>query len=206
MVIVIGRQFGSGGRAIGQMLAREFGVPYYDRQLICEAAKEIGCLPELYDGQDEKRPSVIRSFFSFNLGAYYVGSSSCSNSERLYEGQAQAIRRIAEGGGCVILGRTADYILRDCPRMTSIFLSAGMKFREERVMQTEPRLTRKAARDIIVRHDRRRREFYEYFSGRIWGDAANYHLCLDTSLVGIDNTAELILNYIKIRSRLLQNI
>lgn len=205
MIIAIGRQFGSGGRVIGQAIAQKLGVPYYDRQLICEAISELGYLPELYNGQDEKKPSLFRSFMSFNLGAYFVDSSSCSRSERLYQAQAEAIRRIASKGGCVIIGRTADYILRDCPEMVSIFLSGSLQFRVDRVMASTPGLSRRVAHNMIIRNDRQRREFYEFFTGRVWGDASNYHLSLDTSTVGIDNSIEIITNYIEIRSKLLRN-
>ncbi len=198
-IIVIGRQYGGGGRKIGRELARRFDVPYYDKELLAEAAERMGMPHELLRQADERRPSALRSLLSLSLGVSDTYGLPPLGREALYEAQSRVIRQIASEGGCVIVGRTADYVLRDHPSMVSLFLHAPEEVRIERVMGrgecTEPRV----AKERLRQADRQREDYYNYFTGRNWGHARNYHLTLDSSLLSEEETVDLLEAFIRSR-------
>ncbi len=198
IIIVVGRQFGSGGRKIGKRLAEEFGLSYYDKEVLSEAARSFGYTPEIFARYDERRPSPLRSFFSNAFGVADSYETSMS-SEGIYERQSRVIRRLADQGGCVFVGRSADYILREHPGLVSIFLHAPIEKRAEAIVRRGDAPTLEKGMDLARRLDSERENFYNYFAGKGWGRADNYHLSLDSSLLGEEASLELIRTFIRNR-------
>ncbi len=197
-VIVIGRQFGSGGRMIGRKIAEAFGVPYYDKSLLKEAAKEFGLADHIFSEADEKRPSLLRSLLHLNYGATSAphDTSSLSN-EGLYTAQSKVIRKIASRGSCVIVGRTADHILKDHPRLVSIFLHAPIDDRARRAAGRGDAEAVEKAKSLALHTDRKRESYYNYFTGRRWGQADNYTFSLDSSRISTEAIISLVKEAIK---------
>ena len=193
-VITIGRQFGSGGRYVGRMLAEKLGIPFYDKELLSEAAKQSGICEEIFEDHDEK---PTRSLL-FNLvtgmqvhgdaGSYYMDMPL---NHKIFLAQFDAIRSIADKGPCVIVGRCADYVLKDRPNTISVFLKAEMQSKVERAVKyygVDPQ----KAEDRIRKADKQRASYYNYYATATWGDVNNYDLCVDTGKLGVEGTAELI--------------
>lgn len=192
-VIVIGRQYGSGGRSIGKQLADDLGVPYYDKSLLQEAAERMGMSLKLFEKRDERRPSILRSMLNFTYGSNGASYDSANiSSENLYRAQSDVIREIARRGSCVIVGRTADYVLRDHPGLISIFLHAPLPHRAANVAKREETSDYEEAAEIAQRHDKNRESYYNYYTNRNWGDADNYHLSIDTSRVHYEAIAAML--------------
>lgn len=194
-LIVVGRQYGSGGRRIGRMLARELGVSYYDKSLLSEAAGRLGYDPKIFERKDERRPSFLRSLLSFNYGAPTANINEAPMSdEKLYESQSKVIRQICDRESCVIVGRTADYIMREHPRMVSLFIHAPEHIRAKNIVSRQETDDEKDALDIASRRDRARESYYNYYTNRnAWGHARNYTLSFDSSRI----SDELILKAVK---------
>ncbi|MFZ2286940.1 MAG: cytidylate kinase-like family protein [Bacteroidales bacterium] len=192
-VINIGRQLGSGGREIGQKLSARLGIPYYDKELIRIASKESGLKEEFFERVDEQkhfslfpgllgiRSSVTDDFFS----SYYL------SNETLFKIQGDAMRRLAEEGSCIFVGRCADYVLKERRDILNLFISANTDDRIRRIAASH-KITEGKARELIEKTDKGRSAYYHYFSGKTWGAAESYHLCINSSLLGIDATVELI--------------
>lgn len=198
-VIVLGRQFGSGGRVIGKALAERLGIPYYDKELMSEAARRIGFSEEIFQKADE-RPKFFHFFTGSGYGsAYAQGSQSSMSREGLYRAQSRVIREIASEGPCVIVGRTADYVLRDFPNMVSVFLHAPIDWRAARIVKRHDCDTLDEAMHLARRHDSGREKYYNYFTGRHWGHCDNYHLSLDPSVLGLEGTLNVITTYLEKR-------
>lgn len=197
-VIVIGRQCGSGGRELGKALALHFGIPYYDRRLLSEASRELGMRHDLFERNDEKRPSRLRAW----LGSGYGATEQCYLSQTLSDDtiqrmQAEVIERLIAHGPCVIVGRGADYIGRNAPNLLSIFLHAPLDERVRRVRSREAcSASDREIAEMLTRQDARRRDYYNDFTGRRWGEADNYHLCIDTSLIDTDAIVGIVERYL----------
>ncbi len=200
LIINIGRQLGSGGHNIGQMLAREFGATYYDRELLNLAAKESG-LSERFFEQNDEHKSFMHSFLHIPsaLSAMAEYSRQGFSEDMFFQFQSDAIRRAAEEGPCVFVGRCADYVLRDNPRCTNIFVTAPLPFRIERVA-AQHQCTPEEARRIIEKGESRRASYYNYYTGKRWGQASDYHLCIDSSVLGVEQTARFIAEFVRSRS------
>ena len=195
-VIVIGRQYGSGGRELGQMLARRLGIPYYDKALLSEAAGRLGFRADLFERADEKRPSFFSSLLSANYGSSTYIAPGAMHNATLYQMQSDVIRNLMDSP-CVIVGRTADYIGRERKNVVSIFLHADNAYRVSRTHCLHPGLPDdSAAMEIMAKKDAERQTYYNYFTGRKWGDAANYHLSLCTSLFSTERAADLVCRYL----------
>ena len=205
MVITIGRQYGSGGRVVGQMLAERLEIPFYDKQLLSEAARESGICQELFEDHDEK---PTRSFlFSLVTGMQGRGDPGGSFMDmplnhRIFLAQFDAIRRIAGEGPCVIVGRCADYVLRDRPNVVNVFIKADMQHRIERAISLGADPLK--AEETVRRHDKQRASYYNYYATSSWGDVTNYDLCLDTGKLGYDGAVELLCQYLTLREHLRQ--
>lgn len=195
-IIVIGRQYGGGGRRVGRELARRFGIPYYDKELIAEAAERMGMPHALLSEADEKRPSALRSLLSLSFGVSDQYGLPVLGREGLYEAQSKVIRQIASEGGAVFVGRTADYVLRDHPGMISLFLHAPEEVRVRRLVE-RGECDERTARERMHQADRQRQDYYNYFTGREWGKATNYHLTLDSSSLPDDAVADVIEAFIR---------
>lgn len=182
-VVTIGREYGSGGRLIGQQLARELDVPFYDRELIALAAKESGLAEEFVQKMEQK---ITVSFFD-NL---YMTGYELPLSEQIFLAQCKVIREIAEKSSCVIVGRCADYVLRDSPNCIKIFVHAPIEERMRRVREVYKE-NHHDLEDYIRRQDKNRASYYNYYTQQKWGKAQNYHLCIDSS-IGIPAAVHII--------------
>lgn len=197
MIIVIGRQFGSGGRRIGKLVADKLGIPYYDKELLREAADRLGFSPDVFAEADERRPAPFQAILQGMTGIADIFHPASLSPESLYQRQSKAILDICEAGDCVIVGRTADHILSGRPDMVSVFLHAPLDWRAEKIVRRGDCNCCETARDHAVKKDRARQDYYNYFTGRRWGHADNYHLTLDASLLSEDSAADLIISFAK---------
>ena len=197
IILTIGRQFGSGGREVGQKLAKELGIGYYDKELMALAAKESGLSEEFFEKADEKASSGLA--YAFTMGYSYMGLfppyADVLSNDRLFLYQSDTIRNLAEKGSCVIVGRCADYILREHPRCANVFISATKEDRIARLCQMH-RIDEEAAEEMIEKADKRRSEYYNYYSYKTWGAAATYHLCVDSSSLGIEETVRFVEEFV----------
>ena len=207
LVITIGRQFGSGGRKVGRLLAEKLDIPYYDKELLAEAAKDSGICQEIFENHDEKPTRSL--LFSLVTGVQMHGDPGSMYMDmplnhRIFLAQFDAIRRIASEGPCVIVGRCADYVLRDKPNAVSVFVKADIRQRVERAVSlygVDPA----RAEETVRKADKQRASYYNYYATATWGDVNNYDLCVDTGTLGIDGTVELIEQYLRLREQALKN-
>lgn len=197
IIISIGRQFGAGGRRVGQALAKRLGIAYYDRELILEAAKEYGFAPEFFEENDEKSASfsgnVLQWMESLVTGG--MGSKNYLSQDALFEMQASAIRKIAEEKSCVIVGRCSDYVLRDNPNCFSVFLHSSDEDRARRI-QERSQINREEAMTKMKTQDKKRAAYYNFYSNKTWGEAATYDLSLNVSALGVEKCVEMILHFL----------
>lgn len=198
-IISIGRQFGSGGRAVGVLLAKRLNIDFFDKELISLAAKEIGFDPSMFEKVDEK-PGLhmffrsVEDFFS-NVGSY----DNYLSNDMLFKVQSDVIRKLAdEEKSCVIVGRCSDYVLRDCPACMSVFLHASLPDRIKRVSD-RMQLSKEKANDLILQTDKRRAQYYNYYSNKVWGQADTYHLSIDVSALGEEGSVDMIESFLQKR-------
>lgn len=199
-VINIGRQLGSGGRSIADILARHYNITAYDRKLIELAAKESGLSQEFFENADEKKShGFFHSIFSNRAAANILGNNdSYLSNDALFKVQSDIIRDLAEKESCIFIGRCADYILRDHPHCVNLFFTANIEDRIAR-MSKEKGITAEQAEELIEKTDRRRASYYNYYSGKTWGASESYDLCINTSHLGHEGTAEMLKAYIESR-------
>ena len=201
-VIAIGRQFGCGGREIGQLIAKGLGVAYYDKELLSEAAKSSGVNEDFFEAADERSPRFFSSLWSFSTGyssgAYFTGDTPLSN-DSIYKAQSNVMMELADRGPCVIVGRTADYILRNYCKVVSVFIHASMEARIARIIARGDCDNRKDAEAMAEKKNKLRAEYYNFYTDKKWGDAQSYDLCIDSSLFGAQETAQTIIEFIKKR-------
>lgn len=196
-IICVGRQLGSGGRIVAQMLANEFGCNFYDRELLNLAAKESGFDAKFFEQNDERK-----GFFKsmFHIHAPLVSDNNFYNNrlsqESLFQFQSDAIRRAAESASCVFVGRCADYVLRDMQNMVSVFITADL---EERIAQIAGRhqCSESEAKKILRAKEDSRSSYYNYYTGKTWGHSASYDLCINSSLLGLEQTAHYIADFVR---------
>ncbi len=197
-VINIGRQFGSGGKTIGERIARRLGIRLYDKELISLAAEESGFSIEHFERADEQERkgglSSLVGFFRTPLSGNYYATSDPLSNDSLFKIQSDVIRRIAERESCIFVGRCADYILRDHPLSVNLFLTADTEDRINRIT-VRTGCSEEEARRLIERFDTQRARYYNYYSAHRWGEAATYDLTLNTSRLGEEGSTELILNF-----------
>ncbi len=201
-VITIGRQFGSGGRAIGQKLAKKLNIPFYDKELISIAAKESGIHPEVFNNVDETAANSL--LYSLSMGMYSFGNGPLAMgdlpiNDKLYILQHQIIKDLAQKGPCVIVGRCADYVLKDNPHCINIFIYADMEYRKKRAVVVH-NIEERRAETIINKTDKTRANYYSFYSGQKWGVTQNYDLCIDSSKLSDEQIVELICAYVKLKS------
>lgn len=196
-VINIGRSLGSGGRRIGRLLAKDLGISYYDREILMLAAKESGFRPEIFERNDEKNHffDSFGSMIPFLGGSqnFYVNELS---NENLFRIQSEAIRKAAQKESCIFIGRCADYVLRDHQRCVNVFITANTEDRISQVCQNTG-CTEDEAADIISKADKERADYYNFFSNGRWGNARTYDLCINSSVLGIEKTAEFIEQFVR---------
>ena len=196
IIINIGRQLGSGGHDIGRMLALDFQAKYYDRELLNLAAKESGLSESIFEQNDEKK-GFFRGLLS--LGAPHLGDVDYKpglTQESLFQFQSEAIQKAACEGSCVFVGRCADYVLRDFKNVVNIFITASMSYRIEQIMNKQD-LDRESARKFIEQKESKRAAYYNYYTGKKWGAAESYDLCIDSSILGFVETEKIIAEFIR---------
>ena len=194
VILTIGRQFGSGGAEIGKKLAKELNIPFYDKEILTEAAKKSGYSEDLFTQRDEKKTGSL--LFSLSTGAYPMGGPlsylyDLPLDDRLFLAQIDDMKHITQRGSCIIVGRCAEYILRDDPGCISVFIHAALEKRVERISRIYE-LSPQKAENLIVKTDKRRAQYHNYYSTEKWGDATAYHMCVDSGALGVDQSVELI--------------
>lgn len=197
IIICVGRQLGSGGQIIARKLAEEFGCKLYDREILNLAAKESGFSEKIFEQNDEHK-GFFRALLSghgrsFAINNFYQNEFS---EENLFQFQADAISKAASEGPCVFVGRCADYVLRDVEGVVSVFITADMGERISRVMERK-QCDEETARHIIENGESQRATYYNYYTGKKWGNAASYDLCVNSSRLGIDGATALIAEFIR---------
>ena len=199
-VITIGRQFGSGGRAIGRLVAEKLGIPFYDKDIIKRISKESGLSHEILDDYDEKPTNSF--LYSLSLGAYTYGNSitgipEMHMSDKIFVIQSDVIKKIASEGPCVIVGRCAESILKDEADCLSVFIHADFDSRIQRVSEYD-KISHDQAAEQIRKTDKKRASYHNYYSELKWGAATSYDFCIN-SKIGIENAAQLIIDMYNMR-------
>lgn len=202
IIICVGRQLGSGGHDIARMLALDFNAKYYDQELLNLAAKESGISEKFFEQNDEKR-GIFRSLF--HMHASHVGDNNMYNNdfsqENLFKFQSDAILKAADEGSCVFVGRCADYVLRERPNVVSVFISASKRFRIDQIMAKQ-HLDVPEANKYIKQRESQRASYYNYYTGKKWGSAESYDLCIDSSVLGLQATEKFIADFVRKRFKL----
>ena len=194
-IITIGRQYGSGGREIGEKLANDLGIPFYDNKLLEIAAKDSGIDKEFFEENDEKPVNSL----------LYILSNTYSDdnlpfNHKLFLAQFDAVKKVAAEGACVIVGRCADYALKDTGNCVNIFIHASIESRIERAVH-EYQVPEKKAQEVILRIDKQRSSYYNFYTCQKWGRVENYDLSIDSSVLGIEKSVELIKDFIKLKEQ-----
>ena len=195
IIITIGRQFGCGGKRIAEALGNKLGIPVYDHELIIKAAQESGFSAEFFERSDEKKRFF--SLTSIFAGSYNAETENYMSDKGLFKIQCETIQSIADQGSAIIVGRCSDYVLRDRKNTLNVFLTSPLEDRVKRVSETEG-VDLVKAEEIVHKQDKNRAEYYNYYTFGNWGVASNYDLCIDSSIAGIDGTADLIIEFAKI--------
>lgn len=199
IIINVGRQLGSGGHDIGRMLALDFQAKYYDKEIMNLAAKESGFSEKFFEQNDEKK-GFLKGLFNVQTSHVSGGSLYKTNfsQESLFQFQSDAIRKAAKEGSCVFVGRCADYVLRDFDNVVNIFITASLDYRIKQIMNKQ-HLDHDAARKFIEQKESSRAAYYNYYTGKKWGAAESYDLCIDTSVLGLMETEKIIATFIRKR-------
>lgn len=197
-IITIGRQYGSGGREIGQKLADSLGIKCYDNELLDRAAKDSGICQELFENHDEKPTNSF--LYSLVMDTYSMGYASAVLSDmplnhKVFLAQFNAIKNIANEGPCVMVGRCADYALEDYANRISVFIYGKMDKRIRRIADRH-NLTDAKAKDAIQKTDKQRASYYNYYTSKRWGDISSYDLCVDSGMLGIEGTVDMIREFV----------
>ncbi len=195
IIINIGRQFGSGGKAVAKIIGEKLSIPVYDNELISKAAEDSGFSHELFLRSDEKR-NIFSLYSFFSSPAYELTRNSIGDNE-LFRIQGDTIRSIAEKESAIFVGRCSNYILRDMDCL-DVFLTAPLEQRTARIMERE-NLSHDEAEKYVLQKEKTRKTYYDYFTFGNWGNASEYDVCMDTSALGIERTAEVILGIAKLK-------
>lgn len=198
-VITLGRQLGSNGRLVGRKLAEKLGYKFYDKELIARVAKESGLSENLFDEMNEKPTSSL--LYSLVMGVQsskglYYHYNDMLNGDNLFKIQADLIKKIAGEGPCIIVGRCADYILRENPRLIKLFLYAGTEARVKTLMERDG-MSEKEAQSAVNKADKRRANYYNFYTNNTWGYVNNYNLCLDTASLELEDCVDFLYGYVK---------
>ena len=200
-IITIGREYGSAGHSIGKILADDLGIPYYDKELLERAAKDSGLCQELFENHDEKPTNSF--LYSLVMDTYSMGYSGNTYTDmpinhKVFLAQFDAIKKIADEGPCILVGRCADYALESYKNVVSVFIHADMQARIRRIARIY-NLTDAKAKDMIVKTDKKRASYYNYYTNKKWSDAKSYELCLTSSELGVEGTAKAIIDYVNLK-------
>lgn len=201
-IITITRQYGSGGHNIGKALAEKLNVSFYDKELISIAAKESGVSPEVFENADEKAANSL--LYSLSVGLYNYGNSFSSVedlplNDRLYISQHKIIRELAEKENFVVVGRCADYVLKDNPNVVKVFIYADIDSRVKRAVSRQE-IDPSRAKQAVLKADKSRANYYSFYSGQKWGLPDNYDLCINSTNLTTEQAVDIIANYIDVCS------
>ncbi len=202
-IITIARQFGSGGREIGKALSEKLQIPFYDKELISLAAKESGIDSEVFENVDERATNSLLYSLSMGLYSFGTGYSAMGDlpvNDRLYILQHKIIKRLAEQGPCVIVGRCADYILKDRDDCVRLFIHADMEYRKERAIRLRG-VDKARAEQVVNKTDKVRANYYSFYSGQKWGYSQNYDLCIDSTKLSTEQIVDVIISYLDIKGK-----
>ena len=201
-IITIGRQYGSGGKEIGTKLAQYYNIPFYDKELLKVAAKESGICEEMFENFDEKPTTSF--LYSLVMDPYALGYNATSFdmplNQKVFLASFDAIKKVADEGPCIIVGRCADYALKDYDNKLNVFVHAPMSFKKSRI-QEQYEIPEAKVKDVAIKTDKQRASYYNYYSNKKWGSAESYHMSLDSSVLGIDGTAEAIEKLVELKER-----
>lgn len=195
-IITISREFGSGGRTIGRQVADALGIPFYDKELVDQIALESGFSPVFVEENGEHAPSTSRLSYLFAPQGVPGVMKGLSTADFIWSIQCNVILQLAEKGPCVIVGRNADYILKDRPDAFHVFIHGDLDFRAKRIVHLYGE-SEKSPEARLQEKDKRRTVNYQHYTGRVWGQAQNYDLCLNSSVIGVDNCAKIIVDLVK---------
>ena len=200
-IITIGRQFGSGGREIGYKIAEDLGIKLYDKEMLARAAKESGICEEIFETHDEKPTNSF--LYSLVMDTYSVGYTGSAYTDmpinhKVFLAQFDAIKKIADEGPCILVGRCADYALENYDNVVSIFIHADLHARIRRIARIYD-LPDNKAKDMILKADKQRSSYYDYYTNKRWSDAESYELCLNSSMLGIEGTAKMVEQYVALK-------
>ena len=195
-IITISREFGSGGRTVGHAVAEQLGIPFYDKELVEHIALESGFAPKFIEEHGEHAPG--KSLFSYAFAHQGIpgAMNGLSTADFLWNIQCSVILQLAEKGPCVIVGRNADYILKDRKEGRPAFIHADLDFRADRIVRLYGE-SEKSPEARLQEKDKRRRVNYQHYTGRNWGQAQNYDICLNTSVLGIEKSAQIIVDLVQ---------
>lgn len=203
-VITIGRQYGSGGREIGKKLAEHYGIPFYDKDLLKIAAKDSGICEEMFENFDEKPTTSF--LYSLVMDPYTLGYNATSFdmplNQKVFLAAFETIKKIAEEGPCVIVGRCADYALKDYENKLNVFVHAPLSFKKQRILAEKPSISPDKVKEEAIRMDKQRASYYNYYTSQKWGELKNYDLTIDSSIWGIDGTVEMIIKAIDLKEKM----
>ena len=197
-IITIGRQYGSGGREIGKKVAEKLGIPYFDKELLARVAKESGFCEEMIKNHDERPTNsflynVVMDTYSFGYNTAFVDMPM---SQKVFLAQFDTVKKIANEGSCVIVGRCADYALSDYPNCLNLFIYGKEEAKAQRISERQ-NVTFSQAKVMCVKRDKQRQSYYNYYSNKKWGRADSYDLCIDSGKLGIDGTVDFIIDFVK---------
>ncbi|MCI9162841.1 MAG: cytidylate kinase-like family protein [Lachnospiraceae bacterium] len=201
LVITIGRQCGSGGKKIGEIVAERLGIKCYDKELLTLAAKHSGLCEELFETHDEKPTSSF--LYSLVMDTYSMGYSNSAYldmplNHKIFLAQFDTIKKLADEESCVIVGRCADYALAEYPHVVSVFITGNDESRIEYLKELY-KVEQAKAKDIMAKTDKKRASYYNYYSSKKWGDSRSYDLCINSSSVGIDGAVDMILELVRVK-------
>ena len=196
-IITISREFGSGGRTIGRMVAQRLGIPFYDKEIVEQISLESGFAPRFIEENGEHAPGLSRLAYAFAPQGVPGIMNGLSTADFLWNIQCSVILQLADQGPCVIVGRNADYILKDRPDALHVYVFADVPYRAERIVRRYGE-SDKSPEQRLHEKDKRRRVNYQHYTGRTWGAAQNYEMCLCSSMLGIEQCVRLIVDAVKI--------
>lgn len=200
-VVTIGRQMGSGGREIGRKLADNLGIEFYDKKLLLDAAQKSGLVPEILERDDERTPSILTGAFGAGFGSTFIRgfSSGYVGDDAVYRAQSDVIRELGMTKSCVIVGRTADYVLRDHPRCINIFIHASEDACVRRLLSRGDKTCESEARAMVRKVNKLRSSYYNFYTDRTWGAAATYDLTVNSDMLPLNDLTSLLAAYVRAR-------
>lgn len=197
-VITITRQFASGGREIGKRLAEAYNIPFYDNEIISRAAKETGFAEAAFERVEDKAVNSLLYSIAMGMNAFSnqeIGFAGLSLDDRIFLAQSKVIRKVAEEGPCVIVGKCADYILKEREDAINLFVHASLDFRIKRAIEVEG-ISPTSAAETVMKKDKSRANYYKYHSGERWDNLFNYNMSISSDIAGIEGTVASLKTYL----------